>query len=700
MESTTSGIAVIICAYTDQRWQQLVDAIESVQMQTLPANEIVVVIDHNPTLLARVQSRFPTISVVENSQAKGLSGARNSGIAATKAELIGFVDDDAVVEKDWLKNLRQLIYADSQVMGAGGRIIPKWEGTPPKWLPQEFYWVVGCTHKGLPETTSEVRNLIGANMLVRRAAFDKVGGFLNGIGRVDTIPLGCEETEFCIRTRQAIPDAKFVYDPNTVVEHNVPVQRTGWSYFRDRCYAEGLSKALVSKLVGQQDGLSAERTHVFKTLPAGFFKGLANALTGDWHGLQRTAAIFAGLFLTTLGYIKGRTSKSAVLSDQVSVAYTKDSHKLRILMVSARFAPYVGGTETHVNEVAKRMAAEGHDVTVLTTDPSRKLPRYEEQGGFKVRRVAAFPSNRDYYFAPGLYPVITQGKWDIIHLQGYHTLVAPLTMFAALVARIHFVVSFHSGGHSSQMRNSGRGIQRFLLKPLLKQAKRLIGVAQFEADFFSKRLGIDRSRFVVVPNGSQLPKLTSPVEPTPYSLIVSPGRLERYKGHQTAIQALPKVLRENPNVRLRIVGTGPYEAELRELARSLGVNDRVEIGGIPPENRQGMAALMSQAALVVLFSEYEAHPVAVMEALSLGRTVLVADTSGLSEIAKKGWVKAVPLDSTSDEVAAAILRQLNAPPLQHEVMLPTWDDCATSLLAIYQTVLVPEGQITLAVIAH
>ncbi len=700
MVSTTSGIAVIICAYTDQRWEQLVAAIESVQMQTLPATEIVVVIDHNSILLQRIQNRFSTIKVVENVQDKGLSGARNSGIAATQADLIGFVDDDAVVEKDWLKKMSQIILSDSKVMGAGGRIIPKWEGKRPNWLPEEFYWVVGCTHKGVPETTSEVRNLIGANMLVRRDAFDKVGGFLNGIGRVDTIPLGCEETEFCIRTRQAIPNAKFIYDPNTIIDHNVPVKRTGWSYFRDRCYAEGLSKALVSKLVGQQDGLSAERTHVLKTLPVGFFKGLADVLTGDWHGLQRAGAIFAGLFLTTFGYMKGRTSKSAVLSDQVSEKYSKDKQKLRILMVSARFSPYMGGTETHVNEVGKRMAAAGHDATVLTTDPSRKLPRYEERDGLKIRRVAAYPSNRDYYFAPGLYSVIAQGNWDIVHLQGYHTLVAPLAMLACILSKTPFVVSFHSGGHSSQIRTSARGIQHFLLKPLLKRANRLIGVAQFEADFFSENLEIDRSRFVVVPNGSQLPKLTTPVEPSPDTLIVSPGRLERYKGHHTAIQALPKVLQTNPNVRLRIVGTGPYEADLRNLALSLGISDLVEIGGIPPEDRQGMAALMSRASLVVLFSEYEAHPVAVMEALSLGRSVLVADTSGLSEIAKKGWVKAIALDSTPDKVAAAILRQLDEPPMLHEITLPTWDECTASLLAVYRSVLTPEGHVTLEMVAN
>jgi glycosyltransferase involved in cell wall biosynthesis len=377
----------------------------------------------------------------------------------------------------------------------------------------------------------------------------------------------------------------------------------------------------------------------------------------------------------------------SLTSEQLLENVADKKGALRILMVSARYAPYVGGTETHVHEVGKRMKAAGHDVTVLTTDPSKKLPTHEEHDGLHVIRVAAYPANRDYYFAPGLYPIITQGHWDVVHLQGYHTLVAPLTMLAAIVSKTPFVVSFHSGGHSSQARTSARGLQRLLLRPLLNKAARLICVSQFEAEFFTEHLGIDRSRFVVIPNGSQLPKLSSEVKPSADTLIVSPGRLERYKGHQHAILALPKVLEQKPNARLRIVGTGPYDADLRQLAEATGVADKVEIGGIPAEDRQGMAALLSQASLVVLFSEYEAHPVAVMEALSLGCSVLVSDTSGLSELAEKGWVKAIPPNSTTDEVADAILRQLDSPVNPSSITLPTWDDCTGSLLNTYRGVI-------------
>jgi glycosyltransferase involved in cell wall biosynthesis len=118
----------------------------------------------------------------------------------------------------------------------------------------------------------------------------------------------------------------------------------------------------------------------------------------------------------------------------------------------------------------------------------------------------------------------------------------------------------------------------------------------------------------------------------------------------------------------------------------LGVEEHVEIASVPPSNREGMAELFSRASLVTLFSEYEAHPVAVMEALSLKRPVLVADTSGLSELARKGLVCAVPPDASSDDLAAAILQQLASPLIPTDIALPTWDDCAAQLLAIYQRV--------------
>ncbi len=362
---------------------------------------------------------------------------------------------------------------------------------------------------------------------------------------------------------------------------------------------------------------------------------------------------------------------------------------LRVLFVTPRYYPYTGGVETHVAQVARRMSRAGVTAAVLTTDLRGTLPREEQIDGVMIRRVQAYPANSDLYLAPDIYRMITPGEWDIVHVQSYHTLVAPLAMFAAWRAQLPYVVTFHGGGHSSRLRHTLRGTQHRMLRPLLARARRLIAVAQFEIEFWSKRLKLPVDRFVCIPNGADLPQLSGAARParTDCTLIASVGRLERYKGHQHIIKALPYILRRVPNAHLWIAGAGPYESDLKQLAHKLNVSDRVEIRAVPANERTRMAEELSQAALVVLLSEYETHPIAVLEAAALGRPVLVADTSGLRELADRGLAKAIPLNSTPEQVAAAVLDQIRAPLVPPAVTLPTWDDCTTGLISLYREVI-------------
>ena len=376
---------------------------------------------------------------------------------------------------------------------------------------------------------------------------------------------------------------------------------------------------------------------------------------------------------------------------ETSTRQSTASGPLRVLLVAARYIPYVGGLETHVYEVGRRLAAAGVEVTVLTTDVSGTLPTVEKFEGKQIRRVRAWPANKDYYFAPGIYSAIIHGRWDIIHCQGYHNLVPPIAMLAALRDNIPFVLSFHSGGDVTSLRKALRRVHWELLRPLLSHAQKLIAVSRFEADYFRDHLRLPAERFIVIPNGASPaqtmnPTLVSVDELDNAPLILSVGRLERYKGHQRVIAAMPKVLEQIPDAKLRIAGTGPYESNLWEMARRLGLERHVEIRAVAPEDRGGMAALLSRANLIALLSEYESQGIAVMEALSLRRPVLVANNSALREFAGLDLVYGVPLDSTPEQVARAMIHQLRQPNLPQDIALPTWDDCASSLLALYKTI--------------
>lgn len=362
--------------------------------------------------------------------------------------------------------------------------------------------------------------------------------------------------------------------------------------------------------------------------------------------------------------------------------------KLNVLMATPRFFPYMGGIETHVYEVGRRLVSNGVNATLLTTMPytlPSPLPKEEVIEGMHVIRVRAWPPQHDYYIAPEMYSLIKHGKWDLVHCQGCHTFVPPLAMLAAKKANIPYVVTFHTGGHSSGFRNKIRGTQWRLLRPLLAHASKLIGVSHFEAEYFREVLHLPTQQFAIIPNGVTLPTVTHLMSRTSSQpLIISVGRLERYKGHHRLIAALPKIREWRPDLRLLILGTGPYEAALRELALRIGVAEYVEIRSVPASDRQGMAEILSQAALVALLSEYEAHPIAVMEALALQRPVLVADTSGLKELAQKGLARTISSNSSSEEVALAIRQQIEEPivPPAH-LALATWDDCASQLYTIY-----------------
>ena len=192
-------------------------------------------------------------------------------------------------------------------------MVADWESGRPAWFPREFNWVVGCSYVGQPTVVSVVRNPIGANMSFRRDAVVAVGGFSAEVGRVGARPMGCEETELSIRVARRDPTSSIVLEPRAAVRHHVPENRGHWGYFWRRCWAEGLSKALVSRLTDPRSALSSERSYAVRTLPRGAARGLVDAVRrGDAGGAARALAIGAGLTITTAGYAVGKARPRSV----------------------------------------------------------------------------------------------------------------------------------------------------------------------------------------------------------------------------------------------------------------------------------------------------------------------------------------------------------------------------------------------------
>lgn len=354
-------------------------------------------------------------------------------------------------------------------------------------------------------------------------------------------------------------------------------------------------------------------------------------------------------------------------------------------MVTPRFAPLRGGVETHVREVGRRLVADhGITVRVLTTDLDRSLPRTDEIDGIQVQRVRAVPRGSDLYWSPAVWRAVPTAAADLVHVQGYHTLVPPMAMIAARRANLPYLLSFHSGGHSSRVRRLIRPIQLAVLRPLLAGAARLVAVSDFEADAFA-RSGIDRRRIVTIANGADFPAGSDPgPQPREPGLILSVGRLEAYKGHQRVLKALPRIRAAVPQARLMILGTGPEASRLADLADALGVASVTTIGGV---DRAELPALLRRAGTVALLSDYESQGIAAYEALALGAPLVVTGATALAELVGRPGVLGLPPHAATEEVARAVVHQLRTEPPSERLAVPSWDGCAAALASLYVAVL-------------
>jgi glycosyltransferase involved in cell wall biosynthesis len=173
---------------------------------------------------------------------------------------------------------------------------------------------------------------------------------------------------------------------------------------------------------------------------------------------------------------------------------------------------------------------------------------------------------------------------------------------------------------------------------------------------------------------------------TPTRLIVTIGRLERYKGHHYTIDALPEVRRRVPGTRLRVIGDGPYEGALRTLVDNLGVGDAVEFTKVPYGDRRTLAEQMAEADVISILSSYESQGIAGLEAVATGARLVVAAGSALSELGRFDGVRVVPRADPRC-VVDSLVEQLRLPRLDARPVVPSWDDTTTRVERVYTDVL-------------
>ncbi len=297
-------ISVIISAFSKDRLFDINKCIISLESQSLLPDEILVVVDPDDDLVTFFQSHLSKNVKIIVSDQFGLSNARNAGIKAAVGDIIVFIDDDAFADKYWLEKLVEP-YHVPEVVGTGGLIRPNWSGTVPEWFPEELFWIIGCSYKGLPKKKSAVRNAIGCNMSFRKSIFEKVGYFRTDIGRFGKNLLGSEEPELSTRIFKKYSKAKIVYIPEAIVYHNVIKKRTKIGYIWRRSFFEGLSKAL---LIQNKGSISADMSTEDSYLKYLLIEAIPSRLKKFYNIklLSQLLVISLSSFAVFLGYSIGK----------------------------------------------------------------------------------------------------------------------------------------------------------------------------------------------------------------------------------------------------------------------------------------------------------------------------------------------------------------------------------------------------------
>jgi glycosyltransferase involved in cell wall biosynthesis len=303
------SVSVVVPSWDGRRRAALARCVEAIGRQTLSPGEVIVVVDHNPELLAWVREALPAAKAVANRHQRGVVGARNTGVELAEGDVVVLTDDDTEADPAWLERLGSC-FSDPAVVGVTGNLIPAWAGPEPRWFPAELYWVFGCSYAGLPTEVAPVRNPIAANMAVRRWALEEVGGFRPGVlpreirsgGAVVAGGHALEDTELGIRIARRRPEMSWLYQPLARVLHSVDAEQATLGYLLRRSFEEGAAKAALARLVGADRGLESERRYLRVTIPRGIGKGLRDTLAGDPWGAARAGGILAGVLAAGCGY--------------------------------------------------------------------------------------------------------------------------------------------------------------------------------------------------------------------------------------------------------------------------------------------------------------------------------------------------------------------------------------------------------------
>jgi len=337
---------------------------------------------------------------------------------------------------------------------------------------------------------------------------------------------------------------------------------------------------------------------------------------------------------------------------------------MRILLATPSYYPNIGGVEYVVKSIAERLAALGHETTVVTGDPKADKPREEKMNGVRVIRWPTWAPSGAYHIPKerGQLRSLLQkllSDADAVHVHSAH---AVLTVWAAATARrinpdvrIVFTPHYHGTGHSALRRLLWIPWRRYVARAV--EAVDIIhAVSPREAGLLKTHYPQASGKIAIIPNGVEEDVFSHRWRGADSDYMMYAGRVERYKRLEVAVD-----LARELGLRLLVLGRGPHREKLRRYARHRGA--AVEF--LDPQPHPDYLRLLAGARYAVNPSRYEAYSIFAAEALAMA-----VPTITTSEVAENLQAEAEPF-------------RIGLVAIKHAPILP-WNQIIPKYLALYE----------------
>lgn len=314
---------------------------------------------------------------------------------------------------------------------------------------------------------------------------------------------------------------------------------------------------------------------------------------------------------------------------------------MRVLLLCYEYPPVGGGGGRIAARVAAGLVRRGHELQVVTAG-MKHLPRVEDVDGVRIHRPESFRRSEDtcsvpemaLYLATSLFPAVNlcrRWKPDVIHAH-FAVPTGALAYAVHRVTGLPYVLTAHLGdvpGGVPEQTDTLFPVLSPLIAPIWKNAADVTTVSTFVAGLARKAQGVE-SRVIV--NGvdpvSEIPR----AEPNCPPRILMLGRLSIQKDPLLAVRALALV--RDLDWSFEVIGDGPLGADLRALAATLGIADRITFSGW--QAADDVSRRLHASDVLLMTSLHEGLPVAAIEALQHGLAIVGSRIGGLADVVADG----------------------------------------------------------------